>query len=673
MANEIKVASAVREALTGNAVGRDIKADVASVVRETIKGESVGRDVMADVASVVREVLTGDGYGSNTPASVYSVVRETITGDSLGLTWRGGVVSVVREILTREPPARLMSASRESLMYLPGDPLTVSHIVPSYRQAVVMARLGMPLPGTVKSMEMVFTLRQMALQRTARTPVISYDYAATLRMLTLVDRTTAPTMRSPITAWVFRQQVVQSRTKSYVPVSAVYAATERQLVVQHRVTVPAPSVRTAIRVGAQVQQIALSRRVEVIVILTDAFVSTQVQQVLMQDTRPAPHSPIDAATLVEMVVQKHNVVPPGIDDRVGALAQQVMIERVPVAPRGPEHVGALVQQAVIERVVPATQWSAINVAGQVMLTVQHRESIPPQYALGWRVNNLREQILIERDPAPVMRSAIAVGSMRVTYTLRRIVPPPIDVIDPAVGRHVAQLRMISVQHRVTQPPEVISKLTRFVYSLAGQVVVGDVFPLPEYPPVEPPITVAYSVLQEVLLGDNSGWAPVSALTARALAEAVVVGDDIWSDPTVPVSEVAAFGVHQALVVIDAFPDPATLLGDAVAMGLVEALAVGDDDWIDPTLPQSAITVAHLAAQTVLGDAALPDPTIPLSDVSVSLLAAFAAVHDDSLSGRFEMSAIATTVVIEQVVLPDKGLVGVPLRYGARPKVTVSMS
>jgi hypothetical protein len=673
VANEIQISSATKEALKGDSVGRVIKGDVGSAVRENLTGDSAGRDIMANAVSTVREVVTGDGVGSNTPASVYSAAREILTGDSVGVTFLAGVATVVREILSKEPPLRISSAVRENVVSIPDDPITVSHIIPSYRQTAVQRRPTMALPSTVKSMEMVFSLRELAVQRLVRFPSISFEYAMTLRMQTVMRLTTAPTIRSPITTGSYRQLAVLSRTHAHVPVSAVYAATQQQLAVLHRVVVPAPDVRTAIRVGTQQQVVVLSRRVDIPVILTDAFVHTQVQQIVLEDTRPAPHSPIDAATLVQMTVQRHNVVPPGIDDRVGAQVQQVVIERVPAVVHGPDIVAQYRQQITLGRAVPASQRSPLYAAGGVMLVAQHRESIPPQYALGWRVNTMRQQIVQERPAAGAYRSQVEVGSMRITFVLHRVTPLPIDVIDPSVGRHVGQYQMLAVQHRVTLPPEVISAQTRFVYQLVGQVAVGDIFPPPDYPPPEPPISAVFSFGELVMVGDNAGWVAVSAVTVQPVIEQVVVGDDIWIDPTVPLSSVDAFGVYAALAVGDVFADPASLLSEAQVDALGQAVVIGDDSMPDPALPLSEIQVSYLVEMPLVGDVSLPDPTIPQSEVIARSLAAFAVLGDDSLVGEFPMSPLTIPCLAQVFVLGDRDLRGVPLRYGPRPVVTVSMS
>lgn len=672
MANEIQVSSATKEALKGDSVGRIIKGDIASAVRENLTGDSAGRDIMANAVSTVREVITGDGVGSNTPASVYSAAREILTGDRVGVTFLADVAVVVREILSKEPPLRISSAVRENLMSMPGDPLTVSHLIPSYRQTAVMARPTMELPSTVKSMEMVFSLRELAVQRLVRFPSISFDYAMTLRMQAVMRLTTAPTIRSPITTGVYRELAVLSRTHAHVPVSAVYAATQQQLAVLHRVVVPAPDVRTPIRVGVQQQQVVLSRRVDIPVILTDAFAHTQVQVVVLEDTRPAPHSPIDAATLVQMTVQRHNVIPPGIDDRVGAQVQQVVQTRVPATVRGQDIVAQTYQQIALARTVPASQRSPVYAAGGVMLVAQHRDSIPPKYALGWRVNTMRQQIVQERPAAGAYRSQVEVKSMRITFVLHRITPHPIDVIDPSVGRHVGQYQMLAVQHRVTLPPEVISAQTRFVYQLAAQVTLGDVFPPPDYPPTEPPISAVFSFGELAVVGDSDGWVPVSVVTVKPLIEQVLLGDDIWVDPSVPVSDLDAFGVYAAVTLGDVFPDPASLLSDAEVDALGQTVVFGDA-MPDPMLPLSEIQVSYLVAIPVVGDDSLPDPTIPQSEVIARSLGALVVLGDDSLSGEFPMSPLTIPSLAEVLVVGDRDLRGVPLRYGPRPVVTVSMS
>lgn len=652
MANETKISSAIRETLTGSRVGLVLSADAISVVREELKGHRVGKNVMGDAISVVRETVAGQRLGRNVAADA---------------------ISVIREVLIAEPPIRVVSAVRESLISLPNDPLTQARLVPGYRQAVVMVRPKMALPSTVKSPQIVPSLRQQVVRQVEREWARSGIYAATLRMQSVVARNVLPAndMNSFATVAVFVEQVVRSRGQTYVPVSAVFVRAQRQLVVSTRVVTRAPDVRTAITVGSQRQQIVVSRKTAVVVIMTEAHAATLVQQAVVEDTRPAPRSEIRARTLFHMTVQKHTVVPPGIDDRVGGLREQVMIARVPTAPFGVEFARTLVAQAIVGR--PAVMHESHAIVGKhVELTVMRRITYAPAFVVGRHVSSLSAQVVMKR--VTIMEHGfIEVGSMRMAFTLRRIVPAPWDVIDPSIGRHAATLHMLSVHRRTTTPPAVISKESRYVFNLAQQSVLGDVFDAPPVPqPVEQE-TLVYQVAHQVVHRDRE-WGPVSAVKVIELAASLVVGDNGgWIDPFLPTSDVTVFTAHQAIALGDVFPDSMMVQSAAEVAMLGQVFAVGDGTMPDPMLPLSEIQASGVLEMAAVGDAQFADPTIPLSEVRSSLVASPVAVRDPSLSGSFGMSEIKATSVLEFLLIRDRSLVGIPLRQGPRPVVSVSMS
>jgi hypothetical protein len=653
VANEIEVASVTRDALTGNQVGRVLVADVYSATRETLTGDRYGLVVGSDVRSATRETLTGYRTGRNVAADVFLVVRE---------------------VLIKEPPIRVMSAVREVLASLPNDPLTQQRRITGYRQSVVMVRPVMALPSTVKSAQIVPSLRQQVVRHAERTWARSGIFASTLRMQSLVRRNVLPAydMNSFATVGVYRQQVVQSRGRTYVPVSMVYTATQRQLVVSHRVVTLAPNVRTAITVGGQRQQIVQSRKTVVVVIMTEAHAASLAQQVVVDATRPAPHSEIRVGNLAHLTVQRHTVIPPGIDDRVAQVREQVVIERAPAPPFGVVHAATASEQIVIERQAVMHQ-SPLIAGGERMLAVQHRDTYAPQYALGRHTSTLQQQVIAERVPVPPY-SGEQVASMRLAFVLHRVTTRPIDVIDPGIGRHAASLAQLSVQRVVTIPPETISKQTRWVYNVAAQVAVGDAFPAPDYPPPEPSVTDVYQFGEQVVHGDLGVWEPVSAVTVRSVGAMLALGDNTgWLDATLPHSDVTSFSVQQAIAMGDVFPDMSMVQSDAEVAAMMSVVALGDSTMPDPMLPLSEIQTATVAEIAVLGDADLPDPMIPLSDVTVRRLAAFTALRDGDMIGRFDMSEIRMPSLVEFLIIPDKGLVGIPLRTGPRPVISVSMS
>lgn len=651
MANETKIGSAIRETLTGSRIGQVLAADALSVVREELKGHRVGKNVMGDALSVVRETVAGQRIGRNVASDV---------------------ISVIREVLIAEPPIRVVSATREVLVSIPGEPLTQARLVPGYRQAVVMLRPKMALPSTVKSPQIVPSLRQQVVRQVEREWARSGIYAATLRVQAVVLRNVLPAndMNSFATVSVFVEQVVRSRGLTYVPVSAVFVRAQRQMVVSTRVVTRAPDVRTAITVGSQRQQIVVSRKTAVVVIMTEAHVASLAQQFVIEDTRPAPRSIIDAKTLVHMTVRKHTVVPPGIDDRVAGLREQVVIGRVPTAPFGVEFARTLFEQAVVGR--PAVMHESHAIVGKhVELTVMHRVTYAPAFVVGRHVSNLHSQVVMKR--VTVMEHGyVHVGAMSLAFILRRVVPAPWDVIDPAIGRHAATLHMMSVHRRTTTPPAVISKESRYVFNLAQQSVLGDVFDAPPLPPPVVQETLVFQVAHQVAHRDRE-WGPVSAVKVIELASSLVVGDNAgWIDASLPGSDVSVFAAQQAVALGDVFPDVMMVRSAAEVAMLGQVFAVGDS-MPDPMLPLSEIQASAVVEMAAVGDAQFADPTIPLSEVRSSLVASPVAVGDPSLRGSFGMSEIKATSVLEFLLIRDRSLVGIPLRQGPRPIITVSMS
>jgi hypothetical protein len=258
--------------------------------------------------------------------------------------------------------------------------------------------------------------------------------------------------------------------------------------------------------------------------------------------------------------------------------------------------------------------------------------------------------------------------------MKQIVPKPWDVIDPSIGRHAASLSMLAVQRIVTIPPQTISKQSRYVFQVAAQVALGDTFPAPDYPPPEPSSTSVFQVGQQVVHADRGEWGPVSAATVRTVGSMLALGDaDGWVDAMIPQSDVTAFSVTQALAIGDVFPDMSLVQSDAEVAAVFNAVVLGDSTMPDPMLPLSEIQTATVAEIAVLGDAAFPDPAIPLSDVRLRHLAAFTALRDPALTGTFSMSEIEMASVVEFYITLDAGLVGIPLRTGPRPVISVSMS
>lgn len=648
--------------------------DTINVSRDVLTGDRVGVDIMLDVGGgVTREVLTGDRVGHDWYNGTLSVGREVLTGDRVGLSIYGDVTSVVREVLLKDPPLRASAVTREVLVSITGESLSVARIIKEYRQAVVMVRPTMALPSTVHSPRYVASLREQITMSVSRTWARSTDYAATLNQQTVMHRitTAAPLVQSWRTVKSLTMLTALSRGIVYTPVSELRVKSESELVAQRRNFTPAPQVRTAITAYTLVQQFIASRAQKVVVITTDADVSTLVEQTIQASGKPAPHSPIDDAFLTEMVVQQRTVVPPNSGENVVQEFQQAVQFRVPAVPHGDDIAAGLVQQTVIPRDV-VTQRSTTRVGKLRMQAVLHRDTYAPAYALGRHTKTLRMQAVQQRV-APAPHSITTVVQLRLGFILGRTVPAPWDVIDPAIGRHAATLVMQSVLHRNTIPPATISTQSRYAFSVAEQAVIRDAFPPPDMPPPIIPETDVYQVAEQFAVGDDE-WGPVSAVTAMQVAGQAVVGDNSgWIDPLVPRSDATVECLVESLVVGDTFPGSEVSQSDAEVAGLVEAVALGDSTFPNSMIPQSVVQARSVAEMAAVGDAQFPNPMIPASAVQSSLVGAAVAVRDPSLQGNFGMSEITVSSVLEFALIRDPTLVGIPRRTGPRPIVTVSMS
>lgn len=649
---------------------------LSSAVRDTLVSDRVGIDLIAESNGGARlEVLVGDRYGITIIGELLpGQTRELIVGDGYGQSWTAGTVSVIREVLIAEPPFRNMHASVEYLVSVENEPISVHHRVNGYKQAVVMVRPPMALPSTVKSPHFVATLREQSIQSVAREWARSTDFAMQLREQVTMRRVFngMELMRSAIRVHGYVQQVVRSRGKTYVAVSGVFMASQRQQVVQMRVVVEPVEVRSAIDARTLRQLFLTSRKTVVVIITTEAHVATLAHQTVLQDTRPAPHSEIAARRLYHMTVQQHIVIPPGIDDRVAQYGQQVTMRREITTPFGTMQ-SATIRQQVVKSIERAMHWSFADARSIVSLAVQHRDTYGPAFAIGRHAASFVQQAVQERTTGVFERSVTKVGSIRLSFVLGRDLPAPWDVIDPTIGRHGYTLSMLAVQHRVTSPPQQVERDTHFVYQVAAQAVLGDAFPLPDMPPAVIPDQYVYQVGQQIVLRDLGEWALVSSEKVFNVGQQVVVGDDAgWIDASVPQSEIRSFTVGQAIALGDVFPSSMMVQSATEVAMLGQVFALGDV-MPDPFIPASEIQASALIEIAAVGDAQFPDPTIPLSEVRSSLVASSVAVHDPSLTGSFGMSEISMTSVLEFLIIRDRSLVGIPLRQGPRPIVTVSMS
>ena len=569
MANKTASSTSVRESLGGNSVGRNIASDVTPVGREIITGNSFGIDIQASVLpAVVRDFLTGDGYGKTVFADVLpGTVRDVLTGDGVGMTWYAGLAGAVREVLLWQPPFGMSSTVREVLMQLPSDPLTVREIVPSYRQAVLMVHPAYPLPNTVKSPQIVPTLRQQIALHANRTWAVSDKFSKTLRHQTIMRRFFTPTNQiiGYIYTYKYFQSAIQSRNKTYVAVSMDYVKQLYMKVAQHRVTTPAPNTRSTIRVPTLVQQIALSRTAGTgPVITTTADVASYVEQVVQQ--RTVPEHPTIGNELVSQQVQ------------------QVLQHR---SPSSSVYIG-------VERV-----------AGYVQQVAVRKQYAPPNATADRYAKSFFQMAMIHRYTDGVHGSFITVPQMRVQYCLGKDYPLPPDVMSPDYGVMVPQLMMQAAQHKETESPHALLNAI-YVYDIGMQPVVADTFP-----------------------DKDTVWSDVTVTTLQQ--RVVMADDSTVFDPTMPQSEARVFTVQQKVVAADDSVrfDPTVPVSEVTAFSVGQFAALGDDELPDPYLPTSTLDAQLVGAMPVVGDA-FADPLAPTSPVDAFTVAQMVVLVDPLL-------------------------------------------
>lgn len=387
------VVSAVREMLTGDRVGIDTLFDIRTVTREVLTGDRIGLDLISAYAASVREIIVSiPGRRPN----VVSAVREQLVGDDVGQDRIMLVQGIIRETIIKEPPYKVTSAVRESLVSLPSDPLMLAHVAAGLVQQVAM-RVQRPPPSTVKGANIAYTLRQVVAQRNRRVNPHSPQDVAKLANLVAIHRITPGITHSMTTAATLQMVVALSKSQAYIPTSGVYITNLRRITAHHRVTTPAGDIRTPIQAGKLIEVVALSKRA--VAVLTDVFAASFVAQVALARDKTPPHSMTRVGQFAQIIAKVRDVTPPGIDDRVATLQEVVALERMPIAYIGMVHGLTLRQVVAQHRVMPHVESPAI-VAQYGQVVAMHRYTIPPAYLLGWRVPGLRQVVSIHRAAGP---------------------------------------------------------------------------------------------------------------------------------------------------------------------------------------------------------------------------------------------------------------------------------
>lgn len=641
-----------------------------TVALEVVTGAGYGKQGYGLIPSNSREVLVGNGYGLRAYGKLPYVAREVLTGHRVGLNLLPTVAAVVREVLMREATFRMPRVGREVLGRWPDAPIRTVSRVPQVRMQVAQERSGYRAPPNLWSYTPVPQLRMVAIRSRGHVALPhSWVPVISLREMVTMRRSAPPPsyLHSLTSAKTLRHLALQSRTIHYVPISAnrlkllhmqvlrrlvvppvlhsvIPVRKVAQLVLMHR----EPSTLLAAVAFRKLAELVLQARVAP---LPHSFIDdvTLAQLTLQERIAPLPHSPIDTVTLAELALQHVDVVDFTSKTDVPTVQQLALQERDTTMPLSQTAVVSYRQLALQYRTLGPLNPSELFTAGVRQLALRHRDTVLPGNMSQWLVRPVRQLAIIKRDLPPQVNGGIQVPTLRVQFMIHRVKPLPIDVVDPAYGRHVAKISQLSLWHRDTESPESISGASRFVETIAEQVVLGDQFDPPTAAASD--ATVA-NVVSWAALGDDTfpGKDEVAIdVIVRHVVTSLAIRDHSFPDKGAILSNAIVTMAAQPVVLGDDFPDKNQVLSELKVYAVSEFAALGDVSFPDPTLPISTITAFHLVQSCAVGDDVFPDPTIPISNAQV-----FTA--------------------IEQVVLRDSTLLRFPVRTDRRrPVVSVSIT
>lgn len=645
-----------------------------TTLAEVVVAGGPARALNAEVGpGVSQEALVGDRYGKTLIAEASGVVADQVVGEQYGRNIRADMATVVLEVLIAERNARVSLVTADVIVSLAEPIRPIAQVYQLREQA--LRSVMRANPPTVLSDMISGNLREQVLQGRGPSEPRSPMFAATLRQAALARRLTVPAgeVRSPILVGTLRQLTTRSRALSQPSVSAVYVRAERMQALQGRLVAAPSTVRSNVSVGTA-RELVLQSRVAVARDIDDQVAT--LRQAVVQ--RRVPVEPIGlelSAQLRELVVQRR-VINLAVLDQVGALRQLAVQQRQATAPAdvlSPTGVGALSELAV-QRRQPAVPQSAREAATLREQVLQLREVPDPAHILGWSAYTARQAALQGRlaPTPPSVHSTTTVGALRVQYHLGRTTVPPIEVIDPSVGRHVGALHHLSVMSRNVAAPPDLEKQRRTVFSVATLAAQLDAsFEPPPTEPPEPIAVVATSVLQQTLARDLGPWVPVSQLKLQQAAQQAVLDDSAgWADPTVPNSMLNVTSLATAVALGDELFPPSYVPQSAVQVdGLTQHLALGDDSFPPGDKPQSVLGVNSVGQQAVLPDTAFPPGDQPQSAVVVGEVAQQAVKRDLTISGTLPVSPTVVTECHLALIIRDLSLNYLPVRArGPRPRV-----
>jgi hypothetical protein len=668
VADKAKTIVVGRDALIGHRYGLRILAEATTNFRDVLCGSRYGLTLLAEATTSGRDVLVGERYGLTLVAEATANFRDVLWGSRIGRALKAEATPVLIEYLIKDKFAKTFVDHRDVLASII-EPISAPWRVLEYVETAMQSATRAD-PPTVWSDLTDSMLREMIVQERTVGDMRSPLRTHTEREQVTQARTTIPSydMRSTTRIGSHSELVVRSRGIVVVKVSAVYVAQYEMRAVQVRSTLGI--LRSFIRTSTERELITMSRLAAAPTNIDDQA-ATLRQLTTQARTAAAPFSADFAATLRQMIVTQRlpsNVV----NDFVQTQRQQVMQMRVTVEYIGMLPVGQLREETLQAR-TPHEIISANIVGIERELITLHREVALPGYLLGWSARTTLEETTQQRTTrlAPDMHSYISVGGEQIQFTIFRTTVPPIDVISPDVGRHVAQLHQQSVTERVVEPPVSVLGKIRTVTNVVEHAATRDAsFELPPIVEPDPVQVIGFSVNAQAVARDSEGWIPVSRLIVPSALQQVPVGDVTgWLDPSLPNSEAVVNLTWLQVAALDpSFPESGFAQSTANVVVALQQVATGDDSLPPSTEPQSDASVALALQYAAVGDDSMVGVE-PQSELTVEQLEQPVVQRDLTMGGPLPMSPLDLYVLAQNVIMRDVTMSRLPIRpRGPRPSV-----
>lgn len=653
--------------------------NVAQVSNETLTGERVGRDVVVDAGHVRQEALLGERVGRTVVADVGSMSQEALAGERVGRNVVADISHALIEVVMKEPALTVASVAVESLVSLPDEPVAPRHLVPQAFQWSVQWKETLPASQMVSPISVSGVVTAVIGGRKVAMHISEAIYShAHLSAVLSRAVTPAPEHISPLSLRHASTLVTLSRDRAYQPRSEVvvrstYAAATigREMIApaDRHSPINAASTMTLVTAKAhrpmpeggiwstQVQQrITHAREMPAayggVVAGQTVSLSTQWRD----RTLPASATRIGSSSL--MVVQKRDVIAPGPYAQVASNAQLIAQGRKLPLHTSPLRYSTLTEQITLQRVGPMPESYRI-LGSEWQMAAQHRDTPHPDQVAGTNyAQAVTQSSQRKRLPSPLQVSSMSrTAAVRVIFNQRRTVPRPEEVIDPSVGTHVAEVRVLATQRRVTEPPNADPEARRNLYAYAEVAVLKD---KGMEPPPDEPIDIASAqvrgLMQTVVVADDA-FLPMSWVHLPALRQPVVISDNYdWLDPWVPLSDAAVNHLYQFTLLDDTSLPPSDQPRSETRAILVAQRPLIQDRYPDPSVPNSEVALPALSETPVLADTSLPPGDQPRVDAVVPAVAEAVAVADSSLPpGDEPLSAAMVGELTVTPVLADHSL------------------